>query len=448
MILIVLIIIFLVVLFVIFMIVISMFGRKKLERALNYMKNGRYDSALSILKELYAKNPNTKLYNWYIAQCYENLGDIEMAIVEYGKVALSTELPPPLSLVKTHEKLGILNLQIGNIIKAKSEFETVLSLNPTHARAHYYLGDIYFKEGNYQKANEHLEKAIEYDDSITDAYLKLGKLNFLLNHNEKAKRYLVKALEMDKNLYEAHFYYALALERDRVYDRSIVEFNEALNDESHRFDCYSHLAKIYKDMGNTQEAIKNFEKAIEVGTDDLKKLLEVKYEFAGYMIHVGNLQRALELWQEIYNVQPNFKDVAHKLEVYGEISKSTNLTRFITSSREEFIQIGHRLCKIMRVNVERYSFLKEDLIEFYGKMRVGKDELSVIVQIAKWTIQVGELPVRELLEKLSDEGANRAIFITSSDFSEKAYDLSRIRPIELISRKELENMLDRVFKNM
>ena len=448
MVLVILIIIFLITLFVITMIMINVFGRKKLERALNLMRNGKYESALAILKELYAKNPNVKLYNWYMAQCYENLGDLEMAVVEYGKVALSTELPPPLSLIKAHEKLGVLNLKLGNLLKAKHEFETVLSINPAHALAHYYLGEIYFKESNYQKAGEHFEKAITYDDSLTDAYLKLGKINYFMNHNDKAKRYFVKAIEIDRNLHEAHFYYALVLEKDRVYDKSIVEFNKALEEERFRFDCYAHLGSIYRELGNSEEAVKNYESALELGTDDLKKLLEVKYEFADYLIHVGNLKRALELWEEIYKVQPNFKDVAHKLEVYGEISKSTSLTRFITSSREEFAKIGSLLCRLIGVSVERYVFIKDDLLEFYGKMRVGKDELNVIVDIAKWTIQVGELPVRELLEKLSDEGANRAIFITSSDFTEKAYDLSRIRPIELIPKKELEPLLERVFKKL
>jgi len=441
------IVIFIVIILVLLFIILNIYGKKKLERALNLMRNSKYDEALVILKELYSKNPGTKLYNWYIAQCYENLGDLEMAIVEYQKVALSTELPPPLNIIKVREKLGLLNIKLGNFPKAKNEFSTVISIDSTNAMAHYYLGDIYYKENEYQKAIEHLERAIQYNDSIVDAYLKLGKLHYHINHNEKAKRYLLQALRRDGSLIEAHFYYALLLEKDRVYDRSIEEFNEALKDEFFKFDCYFHLGNIYKDMGNIQEAIENYDKAIETGTDDVEKYLEAKYTYADFLIHQGDLERALSLWKEIYNVRPSYRDVDHKLKVYEEISKSNNLTKFVTSTKDEFLKIGKEILKILNINVEKHNMLKDDLLEFVGKIRVGKDEISVVVHVAKWTILVGELPVRELLEKMTDEGASRAVFITSTDFTEKAYDLSKIRPLELMSRKELEKILDKIFNN-
>ncbi len=432
---------------ILLIIVLNAYGKKKLERALNYMKNGKYEDALIILKDLYSKNPGTKLYNWYIAQCYENLGDLEMAIVEYQKVALSTELPPPLSIVKVHEKLGLLNVKLGNLAKAKSEFSTVLSINPTDAMAHYYLGDIYYRENEYQKAIQHLEKAIQYNDSIVDAYLKLGKLNYFLNHNEKAKRYLLQALRRDSSLAEAHFYYALLLEKDRVYDRSIEEFMEALKGDLYNFDCYYHLGNIYRDMGDVSKAVEHYEKAIEEGSDDVEKYLEAKYIYADFLVHQGKLGRALSLWREIHSVRPSYKDVDHKLKVYEEISKSDNLTKFVVSTKEEFLNIGKKILDVLNINVEKYTMLKDDLLEFVGKARIGKEEIYVVTHIAKWTILVGELPIRELLEKMTDEGASRAIFITSSDFTEKAYDLSRIRPLELIPRNDLEKILKRVFQN-
>ena len=432
---------------VIVFVLLNVFSRKKLEKALVLMKSRKYEEALVILKDLYAKNPGTKLYNWYIAQCYENLGDLEMAIVEYQKVALSTELPPPLSLVKAHEKLGLLNMKLGSLMKSKNEFNTVISMNPTDTLAHYYLGDIYFKENEYQNAIEHLEKAIQYDDSLIDAYLKLGKLNYKLNHSEKAKKYLFQALNRDDSLSEAHFYYALLLEKDRIYDRSIEEFREALKGDIFNFDCYFHLGNIYRDMGIISEAMNNYEKAIEEGTEKTDEYLEAKYIYADFLVHQGNLKRALSLWKEIHSVRANYREVDHKLEVYGEISKSLNLTKFVTSTKEEFLDIGKRICSALNITIEKYSILKDDLLEFIGKIRIGKEEISVVIHVAKWTIQVGEMPIRELLEMMTDEGASRAVFITSSDFTERAYDLSRIRPLELISKKALEKMLDKVFQS-
>lgn len=63
----------------------------------------------------------------------------------------------------------------------------------------------------------------------------------------------------------------------------------------------------------------------------------------------------------------------------------------------------------------------------------------------RWTNPVGEIPVRELLDRMAEEGATKGIFITSSRFSEKAQDLSKIRPLLLVEREQLETMLSKVY---
>ena len=49
------------------------------------------------------------------------------------------------------------------------------------------------------------------------------------------------------------------------------------------------------------------------------------------------------------------------------------------------------------------------------------------------------------MDRMAEEGATKGIFVTSARFLEKAQDLSKIRPLTLIDREELEKLLARVY---
>jgi len=442
---IVLMVIFIVTSITIVVILQKSFSRKKFERVLILIQAEKYSEALELLKALYSKNPNDRIYNWLMGQCYEKLGDYELALVEYGKVSLSTKLPDSIDMVMVHDKLARLNMKVGNVQRAWNEFQTVISFEPDNAAAYYYLGEISQKKREYQRAIEYFEKAVRFNNGLSQAYLELGKLNYLLNHADRAKKYLLQAITVQPSLTEAHYYYGLILERDRSYEKSIREFQEAMKDDRFRFDCYVHLGSIYIVLAQKELGFEFFEKALLLGTDDKERLLDAKYVYANYLIRDGDIKKALDLWTEIYSVEPHFKDVENKLRIYGELSKSQNLTRFITSRRHDFIETGKKICEKLNVKVESHTLLKEDLVEYLGSMHPGRDEISCVVYLAKWTTPVGEIPVRELLERMAEEGASRALFITSSEFSEKAYDLSKIRPLKLIEKKQLEAILSEIF---
>ena len=168
--------------------------------------------------------------------------------------------------------------------------------------------------------------------------------------------------------------------------------------------------------------------------------------YANYLIQQGDINKALKLWNEIYTQDAHFKDVENKIQVYSEISKSENLTRLVTSTKEEFLKIGQQLCALLHIRYDHYKITKNDLIEFIGNQRSGRDDISCVLYFVKWTTQVGELQVRELLEKVVEEGALKGIFITTTHFSDKALGLAKIRPLELIERERLEGLLTKIFQ--
>jgi len=419
--------------------------RKKLAMALNFYRDSKYEEALKLFNEIRVKEKGNKLLDWYVGLCYEGLRNFDLALAEYNKVALSTKFPPPLQEVTVHEKIALLNLSIGNTKKAYQEFLIVTSIAPDNFLAYYYLGIISRDKGELKKGVEFLEKAVNIKADFPQALVELGKLHYQLNHFDRAKIVLVEAISQDPNLAEAHFYYALMLEHDKSYERSAEEFHYAMREERLKFESYSHLGSIYMAMGNKDTAFDFFEKALQMGTPDEKILLETKYRYAGYLVQTGDLNKALKLWKEIQAVQPRYMDVDHKVRIYEDISRSENLTRFITCRKRDFLNTGRELCELLSIKVDRHTSLKEDFVEFKGSSRVGRDEISCLVHLVKWTTPVGEIPVRELLERMVEEGASKGIFITPSNFTEKAHDLAKTRPLELIQREKLEKLLASVY---
>ncbi len=420
-------------------------NKKKIDRAHDLYKTEKYKQALELFQELYAKDSGNKLYNWYIGLCYEKLENYELALVEYNKTSLSTVFNPPLDEAEVHKRIAHVSLELGNINKAYQELQIVTTLNYKDAESYFYLGQIAKEKGELQKGLEYFEKAFRYRREYPEAYLEHGKLNSALNHTDKAKRSFLQAINQNTDLSEAHFHYGLLLEKDKIFQKSIEEFQLALKDDTYKFDSYVHLASIFMALSDEKRAFEYFEKALEFGTENMENLLDAEYKYAHYLILTGDLNKALKLWNDIHSQDAHYKDVESKIQIYGEISKSSNLTRFITSNKEEFVKTGNELCKVMHIKVDNYSIQKGDLLEFIGIYRAGRDDMACVLHLVKWTNQVGEIPVRELLESVVEEGAAKGIFVTPAHFSDKAHDLSKIRPLELIERERLEGLLSKVY---
>jgi tetratricopeptide (TPR) repeat protein len=419
--------------------------KSRMDRALALLKSGDYAEALKSLTELYKRSSNDKTLNWYLGLCHENLGNLELALVEYNKVSLSTVFLPPLNEAEVHERIALINLKLGNTERAAQEFRIVAALDQNNANALFHLGIIERDTGETQQAITTLGKAIKIDDNFLQAHLELGKLNFSLNYLERAKRSLRRCIQLEPSLAEAHYYFGLTLEKLRNFKDSIEELQKALQDAAFAFDCHVHLGNIYLELANTTQAFENFEKALTIGTDDVKKLVEMKYNYATHLVQSGDLKGALKLWKEVQALAPEYRDTVEKIEIYSEVGRSENLTRLLTSSKQDYLAVGLSLCRLLRIHVESHRYGKENFVEFKGSMRQGREDVTVIVHFARWTSQVGEIPIRELLEKMNEENAARGFFITTSMFSAKAQKHAKVRPLSLIDREKLEEMLTKVY---
>ena len=141
----------------------------------------RYDEARDVFKRLSQTiNPRQshpslvlgRIANQHARNgiAYEESGMLGDAIQEYRKALQLFEKMPDVKLA-----LAKLYFRVGQIDKAKIEFEEIAKMRPDHAEAHTWLGILHYKAGQRDHARQCWELAQQADpnDNSSRAYLRL-----------------------------------------------------------------------------------------------------------------------------------------------------------------------------------------------------------------------------------------------------------------------------------
>ena len=162
----------------------SAFIEAGLNLAVTLCDLSRYDEAREVFKRLNQTDLSRKRHSSLVlgrianqharnGAAYEESGMLGDAIQEYKKALQLFEKMPDVKL-----SLAKLYVRVGQIEKAKVEFEQILKLRPGHAEAHTWLGILHYKNGARNHAKQCWELAQQSDpnDNSSRAYLKLSQL--------------------------------------------------------------------------------------------------------------------------------------------------------------------------------------------------------------------------------------------------------------------------------
>lgn len=201
----------------------------------------------------------------------------------------------------------------------------VLNANPYNSRAWYNLGHAYACTGDYHDSIMSLEYAFLIDPDFEMAYkdcaemafqvsrfrqavqiylealeafgpdmellLNIGRCYLELEQFDKAKHYLSQAVAMDPFDDESHYFLGRSHFHAGAFEEAIACYSEAIKIEDSREEYYDDLAKSYHLIGEYTLANHYFEKATEIGPE------EVSYWFhhVVFLMDIGALDRAQEV---------------------------------------------------------------------------------------------------------------------------------------------------------
>ena len=311
-----------------------------------YVELGRSEEALDAFLATIRLNENRLDAHYQIVALYEQQGDIDNIIKWYETIIRldSTKADPFL-------RLGALYLRRGDKDNVIRVYEPGLELEPNHPYAQYSLAIIFEERQDIQKAIKHLELANRYDDGNFDWHFRYAHL--LDRHAETLEDYDTYAamaveeynrtIDLKIDYAPAYLYRGLITRRYKQigdtlyrYGQIAEDFKKVIDLEPNNSDAHYYLGMTYIDLdqredakeillktlqfekkykgvylelgliaeweGNHDEAIRYFEKELEIDPESIRVYQRLGDLYSSYSTDFG---RAKETLEKALEFQPN-----------------------------------------------------------------------------------------------------------------------------------------------
>lgn len=347
----------------------------------------------SLAQALFLKSLETGRVEPYIleGQVYVVLKEFERA---KEQIEMAIELSPDNDFA--YVRLATLLLEMDQIDKADQAITKALEINPKSKWAWLWRGVILSENRNeYSAAREAFQKALDIDPRFDLAWYNLGWT--WVNQHEKeysvAQEIMQKVLSLNPDYKEAYYAIGMFYGYQRNYHLAHVYMDNALNVDNNFLTALKWRGVIRREMGNYEEAIKDFNSAIQLNPmnarlyirragafEDLNRLDEamsdlrfaselepdnrrIWYTMGSVFIKANNPSRAQLSYQKALNIDSSYSDA------YAGISEAY----FLLGDTQEAINTINKAIANTNYRPERYILAKGRLLE-----RIGRFEDAIV----------------------------------------------------------------------
>lgn len=273
-----------------------------------YESQGNYKEALLAYTKVMEMCPEY-VYNYLnIANVQYQLADYKAAIENYNRF---------LATYSQHrdarENLAASYLSDGNYDGAVKEYENIYSKNPAAFKDFFKYGLALFEIKNYQKAAEFLEKAVDAAPDNLAAHINLALSYQELGKNQLALAQYDVVFRQQPSLHSLRFDYGNLLAEMNKDEAAIENYKIYIKNYPQDTRAYQNIGIIYKRMLKINDAIANYEKALELQGD--KKDAELIEDLAGCYHYNKDFANALKHYDEVLAIKPDNYDVKYNKAV-------------------------------------------------------------------------------------------------------------------------------------
>jgi len=174
------------------------------------------------------------------------------------------------------------------------------------------------------------------------------------------------------------------------------------------------------------------------------------YALAESYQRLNKIPEAIDIWESIYNVRSNFRDVVVKLSKFQHLKNDEYVREFLLLSNENFMELSKKIihhfgCKI--VKIELLDNGKGVEAQTIGSTSQWKniDKLPVFFYIIRDISEpITQREVGMILDKMKITKSAKAYLISPSYTVADIENYAISRPIEIISRDKLTELLQQV----
>ena len=268
---------------------------------------GMYDEAVASVQKMIDARPDLSSYS-RVSYIRELKGDTQGAI-DAMKAAVTAGSPIAENTAWCRVQLGNLFYNKGDVETAEKIFQFVVKDFPEYIHGYGALAKIHFHRKQYKEAIELYHKTLE-KNSLPEYLIALGDLYTLTGEKEKAEEMYQKVKFINTMFKEKGVDTDLELalfnaDHNRNLKESLKDAEESLENGSQSIKTYHILAWTNFKLGNYEDAGKNIESALRLGTKD-----PLMYYHAGKIYEkLGMTNKAKEYSNLALKINPYYEDL-------------------------------------------------------------------------------------------------------------------------------------------
>lgn len=205
--------------------------------------------------------------------------------------------------------------------QAIEHYKNALSLDENHSAAYQALADIFREQKEFNQAEIYLKKlnALNIPGAEQDlAELQEDKRTAIFNaavsdyeqgRIQPAIGKLKETLRMDQRFIPAHKMLGEIYFSQNDLRKALGSYNAALKAGDNSPQIYSNMGLIYMQLENYPDAVEFLEKAYKLDPENL----EIKHSFASVLRDNGQAQKALYLFKQIAEQEPEYPNIHNDL---------------------------------------------------------------------------------------------------------------------------------------
>jgi tetratricopeptide (TPR) repeat protein len=273
----------------------------------------------------------------------------------------------------------------------------------------------------------------------------LGQIYYRNNLFPDAKSMFLESIKIDPANYRAHYFLGLTLRQIGDHDWAVKEFEIAQKNEELRVKCFLAKGSCYLERNQMPKAIMELERGLKFARRGSDTELNLRYYLAECQEKMRDFSAAIFNWEKIHEVNNNFKDVSEKLKIYSEFRQDDRIKDFLISGLSQFEHDSRKIVEGMGNRILDCDIISDTEIELTATDSDGKwrntRQTNKLFRVIRTTDVIQEKVLRKLSESMKPKNASRIIIIATGDFSQQAIDFANTRPIELLGKVELIQML-------
>ncbi len=425
---------------------------KRLASLDNLLRQKKFPMVSRLAKQMLTKDKRNVELHYFLALSYIGQGKLEVALMELNKInnlgnfgGFCTELNFRKTIAELFEKFG-------NSEEALTEYLLLTKLDPYEGDNFYKAGYHFEQRNKGGQAHKYYKKSIELSPHDSEAHFRLGALLFRSKRMGDAKTELDTAIKLDSSNYQAYYYLGKIFQEMKDYQSAINSFEKAQKDPDFRTKSIISRGHCYLGMKNYAQAISEFERAINMTKDDnSKEILYARYFLSICYEKKRDVDSAIEQWEKIYKVKPDFKDVAEKLAQYQDLRTDDALKDYLTASSSEFIDMCQNIAKAMSFSIQDISQINIGVKAIVIEQSTKQDwrnlkKMPQLIYFSRIPEDISVDQIRTFQEDMKKLGITRGRYVSSSSFSRTAIEFSETRPVILVNKETLQKFLKMAFK--